>query len=393
MKKGGIIWYILNIFRKKNQKNTSNEFVDLINPSLCKHPTNPIIEPNPKNPWEAWQVFNSAALYLNNRVHFLYRALGPSGLSAFGYASSPDGISIDERLSRPVYNLTNRSFSQKKRRSAFPNACFNYFSGGSWAGGCEDPRTVCIDDRVYVNFNAFDNWYSIRTAFLSIKKNDFINKKWHWSPVKHLSPLGQRHKNWILFPEKIHGKFALFHNLHHLSPDKSSYDPSRVLIEYIDDIDSFDPNYSQFESPDPQQIPSQICAWHFRMRSIGPPPVKTEKGWLVFYHAMDKRDASKYKLGAMILDLNDPTQVLYRAQEPVLEPGSYYENNGFKPGIVYSCGAVVVNGKLHVYYGGADTVVCVATAQLDEFVNSLISIGKPKLKKTRKVRKRKYDIS
>ena len=93
--------------------------------------------------------------------------------------------------------------------------------------------------------------------------------------------------------------------------------------------------------------------------------MKTRLGWLLFYHAMDMHDPNRYKLGAMILDAEDPTKILYRSKVPVLEPDAYYENQGFKSGVVYSCGAVVKDDELFVYYGGADSVVCVAVANLE----------------------------
>jgi predicted GH43/DUF377 family glycosyl hydrolase len=94
---------------------------------------------------------------------------------------------------------------------------------------------------------------------------------------------------------------------------------------------------------------------------------------------MDLRDPNRYKLGAMILDAADPTKVLYRSRTPILEPDFNYENQGFKSGVVYSCGAVVNEGELYVYYGGADSVVCVAMANLDTFLGELKTYGAPKL--------------
>ncbi|MDP3004338.1 MAG: hypothetical protein Q8N43_02440, partial [Candidatus Azambacteria bacterium] len=114
-------------------------------------------------------------------------------------------------------------------------------------------------------------------------------------------------------------------------------------------------------------------------RGAGAPPLKTKYGWLLFYHAMDN-DWSKYKVGAMLLDLNDPTKILYRAKEPVLEPEEIYENNGYKPGIVYISGAVIKDGDLLVYYGCSDSYVSVAYANLDDFLEALKKEAKPKLK-------------
>ncbi len=74
----------------------------------------------------------------------------------------------------------------------------------------------------------------------------------------------------------------------------------------------------------------------------------------------------------MILDLNDPRKVLYRASRPILSPDMYYENEG-KPGIVYASGAIIKDGNLYVYYGGGDRVVCVATVPIKEFLDDLVN--------------------
>jgi len=120
-------------------------------------------------------------------------------------------------------------------------------------------------------------------------------------------------------------------------------------------------------------------SWDSFVRSAGPPPLRTTRGWLLFYHAIDKRDPGRYKLGALLLDLVDPTKVLYRSVSPVLSPDERYENDG-KPGIVYACGAVVRYGTLFIYYGGADKVVCVATAPLDPFLDALVAGSQPAFK-------------
>jgi predicted GH43/DUF377 family glycosyl hydrolase len=127
--------------------------------------------------------------------------------------------------------------------------------------------------------------------------------------------------------------------------------------------------------------------WDTCIRGAGPPPIKTKYGWLLFYHAMDKHDSGKYKVGAMLLDLNYPTKILVRSPEPVLEPSEVYEYNGFKGGVVYASGAVLKDGKLLVYYGAADSYIGVAYADFDRFLEELIEGAKPKLGK--KVLKKK----
>ena len=86
-----------------------------------------------------------------------------------------------------------------------------------------------------------------------------------------------------------------------------------------------------------------------RKMGAGAPPLKTNHGWLLIYYGVDEKDASKYKMGAMLLDLNDPTKVLHRSSHPIIEPSDWYENEGHKAGIVYPCGALVKDGKLIIY--------------------------------------------
>ena len=183
-----------------------------------------------------------------------------------------------------------------------------------------------------------------------------------------LSPPGEVHKNWVLFPEKINGKFAI---LHSISP--------KIMIDYVDDFSEFDAEERNIESRYSRL--SGLAGWDSWVRGAGPPPIRTRLGWLLFYHAMDVRDPNRYKLGAMILDLGDPTKILYRSQMPLMEPEEWYENNGWKSGVIYSCGAVVKDGELYVYYGGADSVVCVAVANLEHFLDELVRNGSPRLTK------------
>lgn len=310
---------------------------------------NPILKPIHEHAWESSCVFNAAALYLDNKVHFIYRAIGDSGVSVLGYASSQDGIHIDERLAEPIFLSET---PEKLKLDTIPS---RYISGGSWCG-CEDPRVVAIDDTIYMTYTAFDGYHAPGVALTSIKVDDFLNKRWNWKRPVLLSPLGEIHKNWVIFPEKINGKYAL---LHSLTPD--------ILIDYFDNLNFHPPpsiksNY---------QSQGRDMYWDNWVRGVGSPPMKTEDGWLVLYHAMDKRDPGRYKIGAMLLDKNDPTKILYRSATPLIEPDENYENEGFKPGVVYSCGAVIKDKTLFVYYGAADTVICAAYAKLEDLLTQL----------------------
>lgn len=322
---------------------------------------NPVLKPT-EHSWESRATFNPAAVRHGNKVHILYRAVGEDDRSVLGYAGSDDGYTI-ERLKRPAYAIG--SYPVPRDVIKIPHT-----SGGGTSGGCEDPRMTIVGDKVYVIYTAFDGWGSLRMAMTSIRLEDFIHKRWYWKQPVLISPPGEIHKNWALFPERINGKYAL---LHSLSPE--------IQIAYFDNLDEL--NGAQFVRSTYRAGAPRKGAWDSWVRGIGPPPIMTKYGWLILYHAMDFRDPNRYKLGAMIVDADDPTKILYRSQEPVLEPDAPYENEGFKSGVVYSCGAVVKNGQLIVYYGGADTVGCIATAPLNAFLDTLVATGRATLARSR----------
>ncbi len=344
----------------------SAHFVQRKPHQLERHENNPILSPREENYWEMKATFNPGAVYADNRVHLLYRAIGGDDVSVLGYAASDDGVLFGERLDNPAYiPFTTKKTTPKEEQRPISPA---YFSGGGWNGGCEDPRLTLIDDAVYLTYTAFDGWGSIRIALSSIGLEDFLNKKWDWKKPVMISPPGEIHKNWVIFPEKIHGKYAI---LHGITPD--------ILIEYVDSLDFDGTTFVKSSRPPNDQVEFRKGVWDGWVRGVGPSPLKTSEGWLLLYHAIDDRDPGRYKLGAMILDADDPTKVLYRSHAPILEPDFDYENQGFKPGVVYSCGAVIKDGELYVYYGGGDSVVCVAMANLEKFLDSLKKFGAPKL--------------
>jgi len=112
--------------------------------------------------------------------------------------------------------------------------------------------------------------------------------------------------------------------------------------------------------------------WDSHRIGIGGSPLKIKEGWLVFYNAVNLREFHKYGIGAMILDHNDLSNVLYRSSSPVLEPEEDYENKGHKFGVVFAGGSTIKDGNIFLYYGGSDKYACVATAPLDKFVKELI---------------------
>ncbi len=297
---------------------------------------NPILKPNPKNMWESYMVFNSAAIYLEDKIHLLYRARGKKGgISRLGYSSTSDGFNIEERLDRPIFEPEPGNELE----------CL----------GCEDPRLIEIKGRIYLTYTAYGRVpctnhpiNSIQIAMTSISSQDFTKKNWRWGPRNYPFPRVDN-KDAFLFPEKLEGQWVMYHRI-----------PPHIWIAYSDDLANWG---------DTSIVLSPREEWEYYKIGGGAPPIKTEEGWLIIYHGVDKE--WNYRLGAAVADLEHPHKILKRGREPILEPQEEYEVKGDVPNVVFTCGAVLKDEKVYLYYGGADTVLCVATAELYELLGSL----------------------
>jgi predicted GH43/DUF377 family glycosyl hydrolase len=323
---------------------------------------NPILTPNPKNKWESRATFNSAAVYEDGRVHFLYRALGDSDLSVLGYATSKDGFTIDERSDEPCY-IPREPF-ETPGGHRFKTFADHFASGGGY-GGIEDPRITRVGDEMVLTYVAFDGANPPRAAMSTIKVDDFLKRRWDkWTQAKLISAPGMVNKSAVAFPEKINGKYVMLHRVY-----------PNILIDYLDDL-SFN-KYLQGHA----FIPPRKKFWDSKKVGAGAPPMRTKDGWLLIYQSVGYQDPGRYKIGAMMLDIDNPSKVLYRSKDPIISPDEHYENSGFKAGVVYPCGAVIKDENLFVYYGGADSYLCGASQNLDKFLHQLKHDQEPTMKR------------
>lgn len=301
---------------------------------------NPIITPNKNHPWESRATFNPAAIDLDGKVHILYRALSEDNTSVIGYAVSTNGRDIDERFSEPIY-LPREDFEMKKVDNA--------------NSGCEDPRLTKIGERIYMCYTAFNGIGPPRAAITSIKESDFLERKWNWSKPGLLTPQGVDDKDTCIFPKKIGGKYFILHRI-----------GSDICGDYIDSLD-FEKEVVnkciRVFGPRPR-------GWDSWKVGIAGPPIETDAGWLLLYHSVSERHHI-YRIGAVLLDTNDPTTVISRSTDPIFEPEMDYELEGVVSNVVFPCGAVVRNGLIYMYYGGADKIVGLATMKLDILLDSL----------------------
>jgi predicted GH43/DUF377 family glycosyl hydrolase len=172
-------------------------------------------------------------------------------------------------------------------------------------------------------------------------------------------------KNAALLPERVDGKWILFHR------PMTTFGGSRgeIVLSRSDDLLSW-------STPEQVLQPRRGSWWDSLRIGIGPPPFRTEHGWLIIYHGVKETVAgSIYRVGLALSALDDPAHVLHRAEEWVLSPTAPYEREGDIPNTVFPCGLIhdKDSGEVRLYYGAADTTVCLATARLEELLQVVLS--------------------
>ncbi len=292
----------------------------------------PILEPNPEHSFERAAVFNCGVTLHDGKIHMIYRAADRDFtalshpepreehkfVSSFGYAVSADGINFT-RDPEPIF----------------------VGQGEQEAWGVEDPRISRIGDTFYMVYTAFagGQWSNHRISLAS--SQDL--RSWR----RHGVLLDEPNKDGGLLEEKADGRYMLFHRrLPHIwaafSSDLSTFEDHQVVME---------------------TIPG---GWEELKIGIAGQPIRIRQGYLMIYHAVDRNKV--YRLGAALLDGENPAKVVRRLPEPILEPELPWEKHGHVPNVVFSCGQVTKDGFLYVYYGGADRVIGVAGIEVDRIV-------------------------
>jgi beta-1,2-mannobiose phosphorylase / 1,2-beta-oligomannan phosphorylase len=307
-------------------------------PTFVRFPDNPILVAG-KNAFENKLVFNPAAFELDGKVHILYRAMDTANTSTVGYAVSTDGFRIDERLPVPIYG---------------PRAPFEMKQGKpDGNSGCEDPRVVVIDDRLYMTYTAYDGVHPPVGAITSISLDDFRARAFDkWSEPMLVTPDDVDDKDLALLPEKREDGYLLYHRV-----------SRRVCADVLPDLVSGKRVSKCIEIMGPRE-----GLWDSEKVGVAAPPVKVHGGWLLFYHGVSHR--SRYRVGAALLD-EQGTTVIARSADPLFEPETPYEKEGEVGNVVFPCGVVVRGDTVFMYYGGGDKVVGVATASLSRIVHAL----------------------
>jgi predicted GH43/DUF377 family glycosyl hydrolase len=164
-------------------------------------------------------------------------------------------------------------------------------------------------------------------------------------------------KDCAIFEEKINGKYYALHR-----PSSPELGGNYIWVS---------------ESPDLIHWGRHKCIatsrsgmWDSVRVGAGAAPLRTEKGWLEIYHGADSDH--RYCLGALLLDINDPSKVLARSTEPVMEPLQSYEQTGFFGNVIFTNGHYVKGDDIFMYYGASDEVICGARLSISEILSTLI---------------------
>ncbi len=317
----------------------------LVNPGhlVKRYAKNPILAPRPGFEWEEGGVFNPAAIELEGNTYILYRAVTKSNVSVIGLAVSSDGFVIDERLDEPVY----------RGRADFEISA----SGEDSNYGTEDPRVVKIGKRLYMTYTGYDGKVP-RVVMSSISVSDFLKRKFDaWSEPFALTPDTIDDKDACIFPDKIDGKFMVIHRI-----------GEHICADYIESLDDPQPLSKCIDVMGPRR-----GMWDGWKIGAATPPVKTEEGWLLLYHGVSAERV--YSVGAVLLDLKNPTIVKARSAAPIFKPETQYELNGVVSRVVFPCGIVVKENACRIYYGGGDYVTGVATFGIADILKTLQAAG------------------
>ena len=280
-------------------------------------------------PFPCNSVFNGTPVKLGEEYLLLLRVEGQRGYSFFALARSEDGFHFEVEKKPVLFPAEEGIFSVYESR------------------GLEDPRATFIEGAYYVFYTAVSE-YGYRIALA--RTEDFRS----FERIALVSEPGN--KDGVLFPEKINGQYARLDRPIGLGVGS-------MWISYSNDLKSWG-NSSLLMSP-------RWGYWDSFRVGASVPPIRTDHGWLEIYHGTKMTSAGPiYRAGAALLDLKDPSRVVKRGDVPMLSPREDYERIGDVGNVVFPCGAIVEpDGEIKVYYGGADTCICVATANLADMAH------------------------
>ncbi len=335
---------------------------------LKKYAHNPILMPDTKNEWESRCVLNPAVVYdeIAKKFAMVYRAAGNDveHIIRLGLATSDDGIHFTRASDTPVFasgrDDADGGCVEDPRLIKIGDTYFMTYAarafapGRYWLDGASFPPIYVDENDVYTNDLPMYARNNITVTYLAATK-DFRKYK----RLGRLSEACVDDRDVVLFPEKINGRYGLI-TRPKFAPTHAVRMPS-IWISFGDDLLQYNP---------PCLLMTGEEWWERQRIGAGTPPIKTEYGWFMLYHGVD--DKGIYRVGAVLLDLQDPCKIIARTKDWLMEPEETYETCGIYSGCVFPTGTVVKDGTLYVYYGCADQFIGLATAPFDRLLAYLM---------------------
>jgi predicted GH43/DUF377 family glycosyl hydrolase len=302
---------------------------------LARYSGNPIIMAD-AIPFTCNTVFNASPVKIGDEYILLLRVEGQHGYSVFALGRSKDGYHF-EVAPRPVMTpATEGPFARYEE------------------AGVEDPRITVLEGRIYVVYTAYSGCGPVMALAITEDFKEFER-------LGIISEPGN--KDGMLFPRKVGGRYARLDRP--IGNDVGSIwvSFSKDLLHWGDSRVVVSPRHGYWDS------------WRVGASAV---PIETDRGWLEIYHGVKMTSGGPiYRAGVVLLDLKDPSRVLGRSDVPVLAPRTEYERVGDVNNVVFVSGAVVEpDGTVKVYYGAADTAICVATSRVENLVRIALAQSK-----------------
>jgi predicted GH43/DUF377 family glycosyl hydrolase len=304
-------------------------------------------------PFEALGVLNPAVIVHDGIIHMFYRAVALDHVSTIGYCRFQTPLLVERRLEQPL--LTGQTIHE--------------------AMGLEDPRLVRIEGLFYMSYTAFDGKSALGSLLLSKDLIHFYGKRVIVALQKLKTKKDQQveryrwDKNLVFFPRRINGQIYFMHRI-----------KPHILLSSVSEISEVD---EQFWKRKPRsRVNTRLL---LKSREIGSnyvgagcPPIETEAGWLLIYHAAYLfEEQTIYKIHVALLDLHQPSRVIAELPYPVLEPQTTYERFGNVDNVVFPTASIEVLDTVYVYYGAADSCIACAYFSMSALLQELLKNPTP----------------
>ncbi len=300
---------------------------------ITRYKNNPILTKDDV-PYPVATVHNAGIVKHDGKYIMIFRSHKMNGRSILGKAISDDGFNFTVDKEPFMIPATDGIFKDYEEY------------------GIEDPRIVLVEGEYLITYSAYSR-YGVRIG---------LAKTTNFKEIERFSLITEAdYRNVVIFPEKFNGLYARLDRPH------SEISPWAIWISYSPDLRFWGES----------KMIMKPMQYHWDEMKIGPgaPPIKTSRGWLNIYHGVfPTMDGSVYRLGVALHDLLDPAKIIAVGDDWILQPDEPYEITGYVHNVVFTCGAVPENdGTLKLYWGGADKVMCVGEANIEELVDACLN--------------------